>query len=90
MIENNIETRVSLPADLLAAAEKAIEAGKVTSLEQMIERALRRELAALQQAEIDAALLEMVQDSEYQAEVLQLESEFAGASWEAFQQVALR
>ncbi len=34
---------------------------------------------------IDAALIEMVQDPEYQAQVLQMEAEFAVASWEALQ-----
>ena len=36
-------------------------------------------------SEIDAALIEMAQDSEYQAQVLQMEAEFAVASWEALQ-----
>jgi hypothetical protein len=36
-------------------------------------------------SEIDAALIEMVQDPEYQAQVLQMEAEFAVASWEALQ-----
>ena len=34
---------------------------------------------------IDAALIEMAQDPEYQAQVLQMEAEFAVASWEALQ-----
>ena len=34
-------------------------------------------------SEIDAALIEMAQDPEYQAQVLQIEAEFAVASWEA-------
>lgn len=36
-------------------------------------------------SEIDAALIEMAQDPEYQAQVLQMEAEFAVASWEALQ-----
>ena len=32
-----------------------------------------------------AALIEMAQDPEYQAQVLQMEAEFAVASWEALQ-----
>ncbi len=36
-------------------------------------------------SEIDAALIEMAQDPEYQAQVLQMEAEFAIASWEALQ-----
>lgn len=45
--------------------------------------ALRRELAAQKRGEIDAALAEMANDVEYQAEVLQIEAEFASAQWEA-------
>jgi hypothetical protein len=36
-------------------------------------------------SEIDAALIEMTQDPEYQSQVLQMEAEFAVASWEAWQ-----
>ena len=36
-------------------------------------------------SEIDAALIEMAEDAEYQAQVLQMEAEFAVASWEALQ-----
>jgi hypothetical protein len=36
-------------------------------------------------SEIDAALMEMAQDPEYQAQVLQMEAEFAAGSWEALQ-----
>ncbi|MDX2241568.1 MAG: hypothetical protein NW224_12860 [Leptolyngbyaceae cyanobacterium bins.302] len=40
----------------------------------------------INQTEIDAALMEMAADSEYQTEALQLEAEFATAQWEALQQ----
>ncbi|MFN6033484.1 MAG: CopG family transcriptional regulator, partial [Dolichospermum sp.] len=36
-------------------------------------------------SEIDAALAEMANDPDYQAEVLKLEVEFATAQWEALQ-----
>jgi hypothetical protein len=36
-------------------------------------------------SEIDAALLEMTSDPDYQTEVTQLEAEFATAQWEALQ-----
>jgi hypothetical protein len=45
--------------------------------------ALRRELAALKRVELDAVLQEMGSDPDYQAEVLQMEAEFAEARWEA-------
>ena len=47
-------------------------------------RAISRELGTLKRAEIDAALAEMASDPEYQADVLQRETEFATAYWEAF------
>ena len=36
-------------------------------------------------SEVDAALAEMANDPDYQAEVLKLEVEFATAQWEALQ-----
>jgi hypothetical protein len=47
-------------------------------------RAISRELATLKRSEIDAALAEMASTPEYQADVLQRETEFATAYWEAF------
>ena len=47
-------------------------------------RAMSRELAMLKRAEIDAALAEIASAPKYQADVLQRETEFATAYWEAF------
>ena len=41
----------------------------------------------MRRAEIDADLSQMAQDTEYQAEVLQMEAEFAVAQWEALQTI---
>ncbi len=49
--------------------------------------ALRRELAALERAEIDAAFEGMAEDAEYQAEVTQIIKEFAQADREAWRLV---
>lgn len=38
-----------------------------------------------ERAEIDAALAEMANDSDYQTEVLKIEAEFALAQWEALE-----
>lgn len=80
-----IKTKISLPASLLEATDKAVLQGKANSRDEFIMRVIRRELAALRRAEIDAELAEMANDTEYQAEALQIEAEFAMASWEAFQ-----
>ncbi len=83
MKESTIRTTLTLPASLLEATDKAVSQGKAKSRNQFVARALENELAALRRAEIDAALAEMTQDREYQAEVLKMEAEFACASWEA-------
>ncbi|HLO86288.1 MAG TPA: ribbon-helix-helix domain-containing protein [Nostocaceae cyanobacterium] len=79
------ETTIILPTDLLEATEKAVQEGKAKNRNELIAKALRRELAAQKRAEIDADLAEMTKDPEYQAEVLQMEAEFAVAQWEALQ-----
>ncbi|MEZ2229567.1 MULTISPECIES: CopG family transcriptional regulator [unclassified Microcoleus] len=84
MSNPTIEAKISLPANLLEATDKAVNQGKAKSRDEFIMRAICRELAALKRAEIDEALAEMTSDPEYQAEVLQMEAEFATASWEAF------
>lgn len=80
-----IRTTVTLPAELLAEADQVIKDGKAKSRNEFFTQALQREITALKRAEIDAELLEMAQDPEYQSQVMQLEAEFASASWEAWQ-----
>jgi metal-responsive CopG/Arc/MetJ family transcriptional regulator len=84
-MKNQIRTTITLPAELLAATDKAISQGKAKSRNEFVAQALLHELETLKRAEIDAALAEMAQDPEYQAQVLQIEAEFAVASWEALQ-----
>jgi metal-responsive CopG/Arc/MetJ family transcriptional regulator len=80
-------TTISLPAALLAATDRAVVDGKAKSRNELIARAIQRELASIRRAEIDADLTQMGQDPEYQTEVLQMEAEFAVAQWEALQTV---
>jgi metal-responsive CopG/Arc/MetJ family transcriptional regulator len=80
-------TTISLPTILLAATDRAVTDGKAKSRNDLITRAVQRELALIRRAEIDADLAEMAQDDEYQAEVLQMEAEFAVAQWEALQTI---
>ncbi|AFY47525.1 hypothetical protein Nos7524_1653 [Nostoc sp. PCC 7524] len=75
---------VAIPSELLAATDKAIQQGKAKSRNDFIAKALRRELEAIKRTEIDAQLSEMVNDEDYQRDVLQMEAEFATAEWEAF------
>ncbi|UBF26049.1 ribbon-helix-helix domain-containing protein [Kovacikia minuta CCNUW1] len=83
MENQNISTTFNLPSDLLAATDQAVQSGKAKSRDEFVALALRHELAALKRTEIDVALAEMASDPDYQAEVLQMESEFANAQWEA-------
>ncbi|QMS91280.1 ribbon-helix-helix protein, CopG family [Nostoc edaphicum CCNP1411] len=83
MEQQTVRTTLTIPQDLLEATDKAVQAGKAKSRNEFVTRALRRELAVQKRVEIDAALAEMANDVEYQAEVLQMEAEFAPAQWEA-------
>ena len=83
MKNQTVRTTVTLPAELLAATDKIISQGKAKSRNEFVAQALMHELEALKRAEIDAALVEMAQDPDYQAQVRQMEAEFAVASWEA-------
>ena len=85
MKNQTVRTTITLPAELLAATDMAISQGKAKSRNEFVAQALLHELEALKRAEIDAALMEMAQDPEYQVQVLQMEADFAVASWEALQ-----
>ncbi|MEC4817896.1 MAG: ribbon-helix-helix domain-containing protein [Scytonema sp. PMC 1069.18] len=85
MKNQTVRTTLTLPSELLEATDKAVQEGKANSRNEFVAQALRRELAAIKRAEIDAALAEMAKDPEYQAEVLKMEAEFASAQWEALQ-----
>jgi metal-responsive CopG/Arc/MetJ family transcriptional regulator len=86
MAVQTVRTTLTLPADLLAAVDQAVQAGKARSRNELVRVALERELAAQQRAAIDAAFAEMAQDPDYQAEAKTMISEFAIADWEAWQQ----
>lgn len=74
---------MALPADLLDAADRVIRTGAARSRTDLLSRALRRELAALRRADIDAAFAAMADDPEYQREAVILSEEAVPAGWEA-------
>lgn len=80
-----ILNEVAIPTNLFAASDKLIKAGKAKNINELIAKALHRELAARKREEMDNELAEMTKDPEYQAEVLQMDREFANPSWEAWQ-----
>jgi metal-responsive CopG/Arc/MetJ family transcriptional regulator len=83
MSARTIRTTLALPAELLAAADQAVRAGKARSRNELVATALRHELAAQERAAIDAAFLAMADDAEYQAEAKAIAAEFGAADWEA-------
>jgi metal-responsive CopG/Arc/MetJ family transcriptional regulator len=85
MKTETVRTTLTIPRELLEATDKAVLEGKAKSRNDFVAQALRRELAVQKRSEIDAALAEMANDPDYQAEVLKLELEFATAQWEALQ-----
>jgi metal-responsive CopG/Arc/MetJ family transcriptional regulator len=84
MADAMTRTTLALPADLLARVDEAVRAGKARSRNSLVAAALRRELAALERAEIDASFEGMADDAEYQAEVMRIMKEFAQADTEAW------
>jgi Arc/MetJ-type ribon-helix-helix transcriptional regulator len=82
-----IRTTFALPADLLAALDEAVQAGKARNRNELVRMALERELAARQRAAIDAAFAAMAQDPDYQAEAKAIARAFAAADWEAWQHI---
>jgi metal-responsive CopG/Arc/MetJ family transcriptional regulator len=83
MPTHTVRTTLALPADLLAAVDQAVQAGHARSRNELVARALQRELAAQQRAAIDAAFAAMAEDAAYQTEAQALTEAFAHADWEA-------
>lgn len=73
---------LALASDLLAAVDKVVEEGLARSREEVLERALRRQLAAMRRSGLDAEFRHMADDVDYQTEANQILGEFAQADWE--------
>jgi Arc/MetJ-type ribon-helix-helix transcriptional regulator len=84
MSRETIRTTVALPKSLLAAMDAAVESGKARSRNELLARAVERELASIQRAAIDAAFAGMAEDEEYQREAAAITAEFSSADWDAF------
>jgi metal-responsive CopG/Arc/MetJ family transcriptional regulator len=63
-----IRRTISLPVDLVDAADKAVRAGLAPNRNTLLIEALRHELTALRRQRIDADLAAMSDDPELQAE----------------------
>ena len=73
---------VALPSDLLAAVDKVVQEGRARSRDELVENALRRQLAELRRSALDAEFRHMADDVEYQRDVHQILGEFAQGDWE--------
>jgi Arc/MetJ-type ribon-helix-helix transcriptional regulator len=82
---NTEPTTLALPLDLLAAVDKVVQEGRARSRDELVEGALRRELAALRRSAVDAEFRYMADDVEYQRDVYQILGEFVQADWETLQ-----
>ena len=79
MAVRTIRTTFALPADLLAAVDEAVQAGKARSRNELVRIALEGELAVQQRAVIDDAFAAMAEDPDYQAEAKAIAEAFAAA-----------
>ncbi len=78
---------MSTYSEVLSQAQSLTHQEQQQLLEVLSALMRDREITQTQgkRSEIDAALIEMAQDPEYQAQVLQMEAEFAVASLEALE-----
>jgi Arc/MetJ-type ribon-helix-helix transcriptional regulator len=75
-------TTLALPAELLDAVDREVEAGHAESRAAVVVEALERELRRRRRDAIDANLRQMAHDPGYLAEQQTIISEFAGADAE--------
>jgi Arc/MetJ-type ribon-helix-helix transcriptional regulator len=80
---NTEPTTLTLPSDLLAAVDKVVQEGRAGSRDELVESALRRQLAELRRSALDAEFRHMADDVDYQRDVHQILGEFAQADGEA-------
>jgi metal-responsive CopG/Arc/MetJ family transcriptional regulator len=73
------EATLTLPSELLAEADRLVEAGKAESRNEIVADALRAELAARRRGEIDEDFAAMAHDREHQAEAERVMKEFGSS-----------
>jgi metal-responsive CopG/Arc/MetJ family transcriptional regulator len=77
-----VRTTVTLPAELVDAADRAVRSGHARSRNELLVTALRHELAARERAEIDAAYAALAGDRAFQAESEALAEAAIPVGWE--------
>ena len=83
MSERTVRTTITLPAELVDAADRAVREGRASSRDEFVVTALRHELAARDRVSIDAAYAALAADDVFQEESRQLAEEGARSGWEA-------
>ena len=86
VVMNTEPTTLALPSDLLAAVDKVVQEGHARSRDELVESALRRQLAELRRSALDAEFRHMADDVDYQRDVHQILGEFAQADWETLRE----
>jgi metal-responsive CopG/Arc/MetJ family transcriptional regulator len=84
MSQTQSRTTVTLPTDLLSAADRLIRDGKARSRNDLIISALRAELLRREREAVDADFALMAQDPAYQSETTRIFKEFVSADPEAW------
>ena len=74
---------LSLPTELIAKIDRAMDAGEIGDRDAFVADAIRHELAAIERASVDAAFAGMADDADYESEALRLGEEFSDSDWEA-------
>ncbi len=85
MSDRTVRTTITLPAELIDAADRAVREGRASSRDELMVAALRHELAVRDRAAIDAAFAALASDEAFQKESRQLAEEGARSGWEALQ-----
>jgi Arc/MetJ-type ribon-helix-helix transcriptional regulator len=83
MSEPTVRATVTLPTSVVASADALVKAGRVRSRSDLVVRALRRELEAMQREQLDAQFAGMAADEEFQREAQTIAAEFSASDWEA-------
>jgi metal-responsive CopG/Arc/MetJ family transcriptional regulator len=82
-----VRTTLALPADLLAEADRVVRAGGARSRNELVARAILRELAAIERKRVDDAFAGMGADVESEREAEQIMAEFAQSDYETWRDI---
>lgn len=85
-----VRTTINLPSSLLDRGQRFVDNGVVSNRTSLIELALERLLADLEEAEIDRQFAAMAGDHSYHSLNLAIEREFAESDWETLAQAEER